>query len=285
MLNVRRLPCIVVVFWVSAFALLVCGVPWACGTATCRGQDNVQDPAAPPAAAPPAGEEVVYGEIDGQSLKGFLVKPTGEAPSTGRRAMILIHEWWGLNDDIRNKAAEFAAQGYVALAVDLYGGQSTEKPDEAGRLAGQVRANLDGAFANLKAAVDYLKAMPDVDDSRMAAIGWCFGGGWAYQMAKNNLGVRASVIYYGQFNPKDDLEMMRASILGHFAEQDRSIRVDDVAEFEATLKTLNGDHEIYMYPNTTHGFASRPGANPNYDEEAARLAHERTLAFLDRALK
>ena len=114
----------------------------------------------------------------------------------------------------------------------------------------------------------------------MAAIGWCFGGGWSYQMAKNNLGVKASVIYYGFFNPEDDLQKMRAEIIGHFAENDRAIRVDNVKEFQAKLKTLSGDHEVYIYPNTTHGFASRKGTNPDYNEQAAELAWQRTLAFL-----
>lgn len=222
-----------------------------------------------------------YGTSGSQALKGYLAQPAEDGVYP---AMILIHEWWGLNDHIRATARDFAKLGYVALAVDLYGKEATNDPRTARDYASEVRANINGTFENLKAAVSSLREMANVDKDRLASIGWCFGGGWSYQMAKNDLGVEATVIYYGRFNPADDLKKMRAKIIGHFAEEDRGILVDNVKEFQATLKTLNGDHEIYIYPNTQHGFASRPGDNPRYDEEAAKLAWERTNAFLDRVL-
>lgn len=225
---------------------------------------------------------VVYHKTDSLSVEGHLAKPA--APGS-HPAVILIHEWWGLNDDIRRRADEFARNGYVALTADLYNGESTTERTRARELAGSVRNDIPGAFENLESAIAFLKKDAAVDSTRIAAIGWCFGGGWSYQMAKNDLGVRASVIYYGRFNPEDDLAKMRAEILGHFAEKDRGISIDNVNEFQAKLKTLNGDHEIYIYPNTTHGFASRPGENPNYVEDAARLADERTLIFLKKALQ
>jgi carboxymethylenebutenolidase len=98
-------------------------------------------------------------------------------------------------------------------------------------------------------------------------------------MAKNNLGVKASVMYYGQFNPKDDLSQMRAHILGHFGEQDRAISVDDARSFQATLKTLAGDHEVFIYPNAGHGFAN--AGDSDYVPEAAELAWQRTISFLE----
>ena len=225
--------------------------------------------------------EIVYGKQGDQELRGYLAVPeqTEERP-----AIVLIHEWWGLNDDIRRKADEFAKQGYVALAVDMYGGKSTTEAAEARKLAGAVRGEMDTAFDNLKQAIQFLQQHDRVDEKRLASIGWCFGGGWSYQIAKNNLGTKASVIYYGFFNPDDDLSKMRAEILGHFAEQDRAIRVDDVKEFQAKLKTHSGDHEVYIYPNTGHGFASRKGENPAYVSEAADTAHKRTLEFLKKRL-
>ena len=102
-------------------------------------------------------------------------------------------------------------------------------------------------------------------------------------MAKNNLGTAVSVIYYGRFNPRDDLALMRAKILGHFAEQDVGIRVNTVREFEAVLKTLNGDHQIYIYPNSQHGFAN-PDNSRVYNRDSAELAWQRTLQFLGRHL-
>lgn len=229
----------------------------------------------------PLGKMVTYGTLDDEKLSGYLALPL---KGTDHPAILLVHEWWGLNDDIKRKADEFAERGYVALAVDMYGGKSTTDPAVARKLAGAVRADMDPAFANLKAAIAFLKKQEHVDSERLASIGWCFGGGWSYQIAKNNLGVKASVIYYGFFNPEDDLKKMRAEIMGHFADKDRAIKIDNVKAFQAKLKTLGGNHEIYIYPNTTHGFASRPGANPKYDEAAAKLAQERTLGFLKKHL-
>ncbi len=210
---------------------------------------------------------------------GYLAVPEDAANAP---ALIVIHEWWGLNDDIRAKADEFAANGYVALAVDLYGGEATTDPSKARELAGRVRGNETAAFDNLKAAGDYLRALQEVDSDRIGSVGWCFGGGWSYQIAKNNLGASVSVIYYGAFNPADDLSHMRSQIIGHFGENDRSIPVDDVREFRATLSNHSGDHEIFIYPNAGHGFANPD--NPSYDEAAATTANQRTLDFLARHL-
>lgn len=222
-------------------------------------------------------EEIVYFE-KGEGVKGYLARPDDNQKHP---ALILIHEWWGLNDNIRQFAENFARQGYVAPAVDLYDGKSAAIRDEAKILATGVRQNVPAAFDNLKSAVSYLKNRADVDPTRLASIGWCFGGGWSYQIAKNNLGVKASIIYYGFFNPKDDLSKMRATILGHFGKDDRAIKVDNVYEFQANLKTLSGDHEIYIYENAGHAFAN-PGAS--FNKAAAELAWNRTVAFLNKYL-
>ena len=216
-----------------------------------------------------------------QGVEGYLAIPDKESKKK-YPAVLLIHEWWGLNDEIREKAKEFAEAGYVALAVDMYKGEVATKPAKARKLAGEVRQNMEEAFKNLKAGISYLKSTPEVNPDKIASVGWCFGGGWSYQIAKNNLGTKASVIYYGRFNPADDLEKMRASILGHFAEKDRGIKVDNVREFQVKLKTLSGEHEVYIYPNTGHGF-SNPN-NPVYDKKATQLAKKRTLDFLKKNL-
>ena len=128
-----------------------------------------------------------------------------------------------------------------------------------------------------------LKSLDNVNKNKLASVGWCFGGGWSYQVAKNNLDVKASIIYYGRFNPEDDLSIMRANILGHFAEKDRGIKIDNVKEFQVKLNTLNGEHEIYIYPNTMHGFASRPNENNNaFDKAASDEAWRRTIVFLEK---
>ena len=154
--------------------------------------------------------DVKYTE-QGTKTAGYLAEPPAGAEKK-HAAIILVHEWWGLNDFIKQTANDFAEQGYVALAVDLYDGQSTTKPEDARKLATGVRGDMDSAFANLKDAIAFLQKKDNVDSERMASIGWCFGGGWSYQVAKNNLGVKASVIYYGRFNPEDDLAKMLSLI-------------------------------------------------------------------------
>ena len=221
------------------------------------------------------GENVAYHE----TTQGYLSLPTGTGSHS---AVVLIHEWWGLNDDIRTKAREFADQGFVALAVDLYDGKYGNTPAEARQLAAGVQKNMDEAFNNLRGAFAYLKAHPRVQEEKLASVGWCFGGGWSYQIAKNDLGAKASVIYYGRFNSADDLSQMEARILGNFGEKDRSILVSNVQEFQAKLSTLSGEHQIFIYPNAGHGFANPD--NPSYDKEAAELAHSRTLVFLRKNL-
>ena len=223
-------------------------------------------------------EEAVYHQ-NAKNFSGYLARPADKQKHPG---LILIHEWWGLNDNIRENARKFAELGYVALAVDLYEGESATTPDEARKLATGVRNNVEGAFKNLKSAVSFMKGHASVNQDRVASIGWCFGGGWSYQIAKNGLGVRASIIYYGRFNPKDDLSKMRATILGHFGAKDRGIKVDTVEEFQARLKTLSGVHEIYIYENAGHGFANE-GAS-RYNKEAADLAWKRTVTFLEKYL-
>jgi len=217
-------------------------------------------------------ERVQYAD----AAAGYLARPAGEGPFP---ALVLIHEWWGLNENIEELAVEFAEQGYVALAVDLYEGDVATTPEEAGALAGSVRENTDAAFANLEAAVVYLRAHPDVIEDQLASVGWCFGGQWAYNMAVNGLDIDASVMYYGRFAMDDDLSMMRADILGHFGEEDRSIAIDDVEQFRAKLNTLEGDHAVYIYPNAGHAFANDDREDA-YNSEAAALAWQRTLEFL-----
>ena len=223
------------------------------------------------------GENVDYGA----AAPGYLALPAHNAKQAP--ALILIHEWWGLNDNIRDFAESFAKEGYVALAVDLYDGKVATQRDEARQYAGAVRNNVDAAFDNLRAAVDYLSSRPDVDTTRIAAVGWCFGGGWAYHMAKNDLGVKASVMYYGQFDPEADFKHMRTTILGHFGAEDRAIKVDNVKTFQANLKTANGNHEIYIYENAGHAFANKDNQRA-YNSEAAALSWQRTMTFLTKHL-
>jgi len=214
-----------------------------------------------------------------ENYKGYLALPGKEGKFP---AIILIHEWWGLTGYVKERAKNFAELGYAALAVDLYNGRVTSVTDEAKALSTEVRNNPEKALNNLKSAINYLKNMSIIDPDRIASIGWCFGGGWSYQMAKNNMDVKVSIIYYGQINPKDDLSNIKAVILGNFGGMDQSIKVDTVKEFKDVLSKINKKHEIYIYPKAGHAFDTTNGAN--FNKEASGLAWSRSIEFIKKYL-
>ncbi|HLD71025.1 MAG TPA: dienelactone hydrolase family protein [Candidatus Peribacteraceae bacterium] len=222
--------------------------------------------------------EVEYGSIDGKILKGFIAIPPGDGPFP---ALVLIHEWWGLNDNIRRNAQAFAQNGYVALAVDLFG-ESTTNAERARALANGVQANTAKAFTNVQQAVDFLVSDAIVDDKALGSVGWGFGGGWSYEMAKKNLGMRVSILYYGPFKTDDDLAQVKSLILGHFGESDTTIPVALVGEFREKLLEQSQEHEIYVYPNAGQSFTNND--SPVFDPAAADVAWDRTLDFLQKTL-
>jgi carboxymethylenebutenolidase len=220
-----------------------------------------------------------------EDVNGYLSLPETASADEPAPAVILVHEWWGLNEDIKQMADDFADQGYVALAVDMYGQPPTASSSVAQTRSGQVRSNIDAAMANLDAAKTYLEDRDDVDRQRIGSVGWCFGGDWAYRLAAENMGLEGSVMYYGQFDPQDDFNSMRASILGHFGEEDSIVDVSNAREFKANLEQADEESAVYIYPNVGHGFANyRAGENLEYDRESAERAWNRTLEFLSREL-
>jgi carboxymethylenebutenolidase len=244
-------------------------------------------PAATPAATaapaqPVTAEEVVIGEVQGQAARGYLARP--QAPPAGAHlpGLIVIHEWWGLNDNIKAATRRLAGEGYTALAVDLYGGKVADTPDAAKQLMGGVLANREAAFAVLRAADDYLKRQ---GTPRIGVIGWCFGGAWSLQTALEiPQGIDAAVVYYGQ--PEKDrarLERLRAPLLGLYGADDQSIPPAAVHEMEGTLKQLGKSVEIHVYEGAGHAFANPSGTN--YRPAAAEDAWQRTVAFFKQRLK
>ncbi|MBV8200203.1 MAG: dienelactone hydrolase family protein, partial [Acidobacteria bacterium] len=252
-------------------------------------------PAATPAAtAAPArpvnAEEVTYGEAGGRPLRGYLARPQetpGKAQGGTMAAgvplpgLIVIHEWWGLNDNIKAMTRRLAGEGYTALAVDLYGGKTADSPDGAKQLMGGVMANPAPALAALRAAGDYLRQQ---GAPKVGVIGWCFGGGWSLQAALDNpQGIDAAVMYYGR--PEEDrarLERLRAPLLGLFGAQDQGIPPAAVHKMEATLKELGRSVEIHVYDGAGHAFANPSGTN--YRPQAAEDAWKRTVAFFKQHL-
>jgi carboxymethylenebutenolidase len=210
-----------------------------------------------------------------EDTNGFYAKPSVEGSYPG---VILIHEWWGLNDNIKDMAELLASDGYIVLAVDLYEGKVAQNQDEARQLTSSL--NQTRAVENMKAAVEYLR---EQGASKVGSLGWCFGGGQSLQLALND-GIDATIIYYGRLvDDEDQLSKITWPVLGIFGDKDTSILVDSVNAFDAALDKLNIENEIYIYPNVGHAFANPSGMN--YAPEETKDAWEKTLAFLERHLK
>ena len=225
-------------------------------------------------------EEVVYGEVNGQPVRGYLARPVGARdPLPG---ILVIHEWWGLNDNVRAMARRLAGEGYAALAVDLYGGEAATDPQAARQLMQTAMSNRSAGVENLRDAAAFLRAR---GIPRMGVIGWCFGGAWSLQSALfMPEQIDAAVVYYGQ--PETDpaaLRALDAPLLGLFGEEDSGIPVDQVRKMEAALDSLDKDATIVVYPGAKHAFANPSGQA--YNAEAAEDAWQRTVAFLARHLK
>lgn len=224
--------------------------------------------------------EVTYGTLDGRPLRGYLARPaSAEGPLP---AVLVIHEWWGLNDNVRMMARRLAGEGYAALAVDLYGGRVAEDPQRARELMMGVMENREAGVRNLREAAEFLE---ERGAPRLGVIGWCFGGGWSLQSALfMPEEVDAAVMYYGQpVTARAELARLEAPLLGLFGEADRGIPVAQVREMESVLKELGKEAEIHVYPGAGHAFANPSGQA--YRPESARDAWERTVAFLGRHLK
>jgi carboxymethylenebutenolidase len=222
------------------------------------------------------GKTVVYGHVAGQPVSGYLVRPVAAAgPLPG---LIVIHEWWGLNDNVRDEAARLAAEGYVVLAVDLYGGTIATEPLEAMKQSQRLTANPAPAENNLHDAYAYLDKVEGAP--RIGTIGWCLGGRWSLRTALILPDkVDATVIYYGTVKADEvDLARLQMPVLGLFGSKDRVVPVATVTAFEASMKRLGKNLDLHMYEGADHAFANPSGTA--YEAEAAEDAWRRTTAFL-----
>ena len=243
------------------------------------------EPIASPAAKVAPGsevisEEVVYAGIDGVDITGYLAKPSTGEPTAG---ILVIHEWWGLNDNIRSMARQLAGEGYVALAVDIYEGEVAETREDAGRLARASRDNPARGQQNLQQAWQFLKEEKGLD--KIGVIGWCFGGGWSLQTALMlGDGIDGAVVYYGRVvTDRDTLAKLATPILGIFGAEDGGIPVATVREFQATLDSLGKPASIHIYEGADHAFANPSGTR--YNEKAAKDAWAKTLTFFGQTLR
>lgn len=210
----------------------------------------------------------------GRKVTGALGVPA----KTPAPAVLMVHEWWGLNQQIRGVASELTNLGYLTLAADLYGGKVAQDPDMARQLARSTQP--EQAIDTLTSWTDSLRKRPDCN-GKLATIGWCFGGGWSLR-ASMARPVDATVIYYGDVTPSPEaLQSLKGPVLGHFGNLDTNITPDSVNAFEARLKQIGKTATIYRY-NASHAFANPTGQN--YDAEDARLAWDRTVAFLKQTI-
>src|SRR5450631_3270357 len=177
------------------------------------------------------GKPVSYKSGD-ETVQAVLYAPSGKGPFP---ALVVIHEWWGLNDWVKDQASKLADQGYVTLAIDLYRGKVATTPEMAHEIMRGVPE--DRAKRDLHAAFEFLASQPNVKKDRIGSIGWCMGGGYALNLALQEPTSAATVINYGHLaTDADSLKKINASVLGIFGGQDRGIPVEDVKKFEQALK-------------------------------------------------
>jgi carboxymethylenebutenolidase len=231
------------------------------------------------AASAVAGENVSFPSGSDKG-SGYLATPSG----TGKKpAIVVIQEWWGLNDWVRGKADYFAKQGYVALAVDLYRGKVATDPDTAHQLMRGMPE--DRALRDLKSAVAYLRSRPDVDGTKIGSVGWCMGGGWSLNLAVAEPTLAGAVLYYGHLMTDDGtIRELKVPLLGNFGALDQGIPPESVKEFEAKAKAAGKSVDFKIYPDAGHGFASSPDPKV-FRPDAAKDADARTDAFFGRVLK
>ena len=214
------------------------------------------------------------------TVQGVLYSPEGKGPFPG---IVVIHEWWGLNEWVKEQASKLSDQGYVTLAIDLYRGKVATTPDEAHELMRGVPG--DRASRDLHGAVEFLKSQSNVKKDRVASIGWCMGGGYSLDVALQEPTLTADVINYGHLvSDPESIKKINASILGLFGGQDRGIPPEDAKKFEQALKQQGKKVEVVIYPNAGHAFEN-PNNKDGYRADDAADAWKRTVKFLADTLK
>jgi len=224
-----------------------------------------------------AGQMVEFAS-NGAKAGGYLAIPEkGTGPG-----VIVIQEWWGLVDHIKDVCDRFARGGYVALAPDLYHGESTKSPDEAGKLMMALR--VDEAEKDLRGAIQYLLNHEATTGTKVGVIGFCMGGALSLYAATKNAQVGACVVFYGIHpNVKPDLPGLQAPVLGIYAERDQNVPPESVRKLEQQLKELGKSVEMHIYPDTDHAFFNdqRPDV---YNPKASEDAWHRVIQFFARHL-
>lgn len=228
-------------------------------------------------AAPP--RTVSYKSGD-DTVEAILYTPEGKGPFP---ALVVIHEWWGLNDWVKDQAGKLADEGYVTLAIDLYRG----KVATTSEMAHELTRSLEGKrlMRDLHAAFAFLQSQPSVKPDRIGSIGWCMGGGFSLDLALSEPTLAAAVINYGELETDPgELKKIHAPILGLFGAQDHGITPEEVRKFEAALKQMGKPIDVTIYPDAGHAFEN-PRNKDAYRPADTADAWKRTIAFLASTLK
>jgi carboxymethylenebutenolidase len=227
-----------------------------------------------------AAEETVKLGKDGEA-SGFLATPEGKGSFP---AVVVIQEWWGLDDWVKDQARALAKQGYVALAPDLYRGKVTNKQEEAHQY--MMGLPQERAMSDLKTSLDYLVARKDVQVNALGAVGWCMGGMYSLKLATEDPRLQAVVAYYGRPPQEEEaIGKIHAKVLGNYGAEDKGPSPEQVKTFETAMKKAGKSADIKIYPGAGHAFANVNNPWGGYREEAAKDAWARTIAFFDENLK
>jgi carboxymethylenebutenolidase len=223
-----------------------------------------------------AEEKVQLGEAS-----GTFMKPEGKGPFP---AVVVIPEWWGLNEQVLGQARKLQAEGYAVYAVDIYRGKVTKDKDEAHQLMSGL--SQDQALSDLKTALEYLRSRPDIKSDKVGALGWCMGGRYALLLATEDPKLAAVVAYYGA--PPTDaaaVARMKAPVLGNFGGDDKGPSPEAVKAFEAAAKKAGLPVDVKIYPGAGHAFANETNPFGGYKADAAADAWTRTTTFFKKHLK
>lgn len=219
-----------------------------------------------------------------QDAQGYLVYPVSSNDTINKKlpAVVMIHEWWGLNENIKDMANLLAKQGFVVLAADLYKGEVANNQERAMELVQAARNNQNNSISNLQSAVKYLASLPNVDSTKISSLGWCFGGGQSLQLALNSQDhpLAATILYYGTplVTDKASLTKIKWPVLGIFGDKDQGIPVEEVNQFRTSLDQSGITNEIHIYKGVGHAFANPSG--DNYAPKETEDAWQKTLSFL-----
>ncbi|MHB8499658.1 MAG: dienelactone hydrolase family protein [Candidatus Acidiferrales bacterium] len=230
--------------------------------------------------ADPARTETVSYKSGNETVSGFLALPAGHGKHPG---IVVIHEWWGLNDQIKDETRKLAGQGYVALAVDLYRGKVATTPEEAHELMRGVPD--DRGMRDLEAAYAYLASRPDVEANKIGSVGWYMGGGWSIKLAMSEPKLAACIVNYGSLPTEaSSIANINAPVLGNFGADDRGITPESVRAFDGAMKAAGKSVDVKIYEDAGHAFEN-PNNKDGYRPQATADAWARMTAFLKKTLQ